>query len=123
FDGSQSRDPEGGVLRHLWDFGDGTTSEDVSPSKIYRRGGHYPVKLTVRDDSGMERNVHSDRISVQVDQGPIASISPRQILACTNTEVVFDGATSTDVDDVVNSYRWDFGDGNFGGGVRPTHIY
>ena len=31
--------------------------------------------------------------------------------------------SSTDVDGVVNSFSWDFGDGSFGGGVRPMHIF
>jgi large repetitive protein len=123
FDGSKSSDPEGGVLRYLWEFGEGTKSEIVNPTMSYRKGGLYPVTLTVRDDSGMAQNVHSDRIAVRIDQGPVATASPREVLACANTEVAFDGSKSTDVDGVVNSFRWDFGDGNFGGGPRATHIY
>jgi PKD repeat protein len=123
FDGSKSSDPEGGVLRYVWDFGDGAKSEIVNPTKSYRRGGHYPVTLTVRDDSGMPQNTHRTRISVRVDQGPVATIAQREVLACAGTVVAFDGSKSTDIDGVVNNFRWDFGDGNFGGGERATHIY
>jgi large repetitive protein len=87
FDGSKSSDPEGGVLRYLWDFGEGTKSEIANPTMSYRKGGLYPVTLTVRDDSGMAQNAHTDRIAVQIDQGPIATIVPREVLACTNSEV------------------------------------
>ncbi len=45
------------------------------------------------------------------------------ILACARTEVAFDGSASTDIDGVVNSFTWDFGDGNQGGGETPVHIY
>jgi len=123
FDAGGSKDPEGGVLRYLWDFGDGTRSELARPTKIYRRGGTYPVTLTVKDDSGFPANQHTDRITVRVDQGPIADAGVKEILACAKADVPFDGTKSTDVDGVVNSYLWDFGDGSLGGGARPTHIY
>jgi PKD repeat protein len=121
-DGSQSTDPEGGVLRYAWDFGDGTGSEVVNPTKTYLKGGTYAVTLTVRDDSGLANGVAADQIAVRVDQGPVAHAG-EDILACAGTEVEFDGSGSTDIDGVVNSFTWDFGDGNLGGGETPVHIY
>jgi PKD repeat protein len=38
-------------------------------------------------------------------------------------EVLFDASTSTDSDGQIVSYRWDFGDGETGSGVRITHSY
>ena len=52
-DGSRSMDPEGGLLRYAWDFGDGTAAEIVNPTKTYLRGAAYPVTLTVEDDFGL----------------------------------------------------------------------
>jgi PKD repeat protein len=37
--------------------------------------------------------------------------------------VHFDGSGSYDPDGTIIFYEWDFGDGNTGGGVNPTHIY
>ena len=37
----------GPVIRYLWDFGDGSTSVEKSPSHIYRAEGIYTVKLNV----------------------------------------------------------------------------
>ena len=51
FDGTHSVDPEGGLLRYAWDFGDNTKSDIANPTKIYRQGGLYPVTLTVEDES------------------------------------------------------------------------
>jgi PKD repeat protein len=110
------------VLRYAWDFGDGTGAEIVNPTKSYNKGGTYPVTLTVRDDTGLANAVSTDRIAVVVDQGPVAHAG-EDILACAGTEVQFDGTKSTDIDGVVDSYSWDFGDGNTGGGVTPSHIY
>ncbi|HSJ00086.1 MAG TPA: PKD domain-containing protein [Patescibacteria group bacterium] len=38
FDGSASRDPDGGLLRYRLDFGDGSGAELVNPTKTYDRG-------------------------------------------------------------------------------------
>lgn len=121
-DGSDSSDPEGGGLHYTWTFGDGTVSNIVNPTKSYTKGGTYPVRLTVRDDSGLPNGVNVSEIAVVVDQGPVASAG-EDILACARTEVAFDGSKSTDIDGVVNGFTWDFGDGNFGGGDTPVHIY
>ncbi len=39
-----------------------------------------------------------------------------------NNDITFDGSGSTD-DGSIESYFWDFGDGNNGTGVTPTHTY
>src|SRR5690606_18314374 len=120
--GSDSYDPEGGVLRYGWTFGDGLTSGLVNPTKTYTKGGTYPVTLTVKDDSGLANGTNSSQIAIRVDQGPVAHAG-EDILACARTEVAFDGSGSTDIDGVVNNFTWDFGDGNQGGGEAPSHIY
>ncbi|MBZ0227743.1 MAG: PKD domain-containing protein, partial [Bauldia sp.] len=94
----------------------------VNPTKSYSKGGSYPVTLTVKDDSGLANGDAVSQLAVQVDQGPVASAGA-DILACAKTEVAFDGSGSTDIDGVVNSFTWDFGDGNLGGGETPSHIY
>jgi PKD repeat protein len=122
FDGSGSRDPDGGLLRYRWDFGDGTSAELVNPTKTYDRGAVYPVTLTVRDESGFANDSHTDRIVVRVDESPIAEAGPDQEV-CAGTEVHFDGSASHDFDGVVNRFQWDFGDGAAGGGDKPVHVY
>jgi PKD repeat protein len=54
FDGSGSSDPDGDVLTHAWDFGDGSTGTGVAPSHTYDDNGQYTVCLTVTDIEGME---------------------------------------------------------------------
>jgi large repetitive protein len=122
FDGSASSDPDGGLLRYRWDFGDGTSAELVNPTKNYDVGAVYPVTLTVQDESGFANDSHTDRIVVQVDESPIAEAGPDQEV-CAGTEVHFDGAASRDFDGVVNRFQWDFGDGAVGGGDKPVHVY
>ncbi len=121
-DGSKSRDPDGGVLKFAWDFGDGEQSDIVNPTKTYRRGGVYPVTLKVTDSSGLANNSAVNSIAVTVDQAPVADAGP-DLKVCANSEVFFDGSKSWDADGVVNRYLWDFGDGGSSGGDKPKHIY
>lgn len=122
FDASASRDPDGGLLRQQWDFGDGTRSDLVNPAKTYQTPGVYAVTLTVRDESGLPRGVHSDRVAVAVREAPRARASgPLRI--CTNQPVRFDGSASTDADGSVDSFSWSFGDGSTAGGERPVKIF
>ncbi len=39
---------------YLWDFGDGNTSTDFSPSHVYSAGGTYSVMLTVTNGCGSD---------------------------------------------------------------------
>jgi len=123
FDGSESKDPEGGVLKYHWEFGDGTSAWGVNPAKTYNSGGVYPVTLTVQDDSGFEGGDTSiDRIVVRVAESPVADAGGDQAV-CVGIPVQFDGTGSRDVDDLVNDFQWDFGDGAIGGDSTPMHVY
>ncbi len=122
FDGSGSSDPDGDLLRYLWDFGDDTGAEEVNPSKIYKKGGTYSASLRVVDDSGLACSSDVEEVSVQVAESPTADAGA-DMTVCANTAVTFDGSGSKDFDGVVNRYRWDFGDGERGGGATPEHIF
>ncbi|RPI00306.1 MAG: PKD domain-containing protein, partial [Calditrichaeota bacterium] len=122
FNAGNSKDPENGLLKYLWDFGDGTTAEGMNPTKIYKQDGVYQVKLTVQDDSGLPCNTDVAVKSIRIIESPVAFAGADQEV-CTNAQVIFDGTASKDYDGVVNSYFWDFGDGITGGGATPTHTY
>ena len=50
--GAQASDPDGGAVTYAWDFGDGATSAEPSPSHVYTENGYYTAKLTVSDAQG-----------------------------------------------------------------------
>lgn len=47
-----SKDEDGEIISYLWDFGNGITSNDVSPTWSYSQAGEYKVSLTVVDNKG-----------------------------------------------------------------------
>jgi PKD repeat protein len=44
----------GHIIRYLWDFGDGGSSLEKSPSHVYTKEGKYTVKLNVVTSSGAQ---------------------------------------------------------------------
>ncbi len=50
FTGSNSFDPNGSSLSHVWDFGDGTSSSEDDPVHIFQNEGSYVVYLTVENE-------------------------------------------------------------------------
>jgi hypothetical protein len=73
----------------------------------------------------------SVRIGVCVDvlAGSPANTPPNAIFTATPSvgaaprEVTFSATGSNDLDGLIASYYWDFGDGTYGSGVSTTHIY
>jgi DNA-binding beta-propeller fold protein YncE/PKD repeat protein len=45
-------DTDGSVKSWHWDFGDGGTSDEISPEHVYAQVGSYTVRLTVVDNEG-----------------------------------------------------------------------
>lgn len=53
----------GEITQWLWDFGDGTTSDEANPSHTYTEAGKYSVRLTVTAD-GSDSVMQEDWIEV-----------------------------------------------------------
>ena len=108
-------DPDGDTLTYLWDFGDGTTSTEQSPTKLYLTTGARTVTVTVSD--GKEGGtVTSAPLSLNVfsNRGPSASgLTPSPQAGTAPLTVTFTGvATDPDHPSHIVSYSWDLdGDG------------
>ncbi|MFZ3166100.1 MAG: PGF-pre-PGF domain-containing protein, partial [Candidatus Methanoperedens sp.] len=68
-------------------------------------------------------NVAITNLDTQGAKIPPSSYSNGSYTGMEGTAVSFDGSKSFDPDGSIVSYEWDFGDGNSGTGVNPTHIY
>jgi PKD repeat protein len=122
FDGSGSSDSDGKIVSYNWDFGDGNTGTGVSPSHTYSAAGTFTVSLTVTDDAGDTGTAKTTAVIGLGNKPPVAN--PNGPYSGTvGVAVAFDGTGSSDPDGTIVSYSWDFGDGNTGSGVSPSHTY
>ncbi|MEW6332280.1 MAG: PKD domain-containing protein [Pseudomonadota bacterium] len=120
FDGSRSTDGDYDPLTYSWNFGDGGSGSGVNPSHSYARGGVYSVSLVVNDGE-TDSAPATTTVSVQ-NHAPVANAGgPYETVK--GVALTLDGSASSDPDNDSLSYRWNFGDGSSGSGVRPVHTY
>jgi len=89
FDSSCSVDPDGDTLSFLWDFGDGTSSEETNPTHSYEKSGEYTVSLIVKDLDGLSGR-YSQNIKVIEKEFPETGIISGKISEASILEVVIE---------------------------------
>ena len=52
FSPAGSYDPDGVIASYAWNFGDGSTSAEATPTKTYSVAGTYSARLTITDNAG-----------------------------------------------------------------------
>jgi PKD repeat protein len=130
FTTSQSTDLDGTISEYYIDFGDGIDSGWVTTTTIkhtYLDGTTiYTAKLIVKDDDGaVNTNIAELEITVN-NRLPTASISADKLEAFTYEDIIFNADQSTDIDGMISSYYYDFGDGTNSGWITSptaTHQY
>ena len=124
FDASDSSDADGTIESYEWDFdGDGetdATGEQVT--NAFDAAGDYDVTLTVTDDGATAQATQTVSVSEVPNQDPTASISGPSS-AQVDEQVTFDAADSSDADGSIESYEWDFGDGETATGQSVSHTF
>lgn len=133
---SQIYDPNGNLIQALsynWDFGDGNTSTDASPTHTYAAQGVYNVQLHAITDQGCE--IHSCNVVFAFDGPPVDSFwygcqamfyvgygdsinNPTWPPLDPLTLSFYDNSLG-----VAQSWLWDFGDGSTSTLQNPTHTY
>ncbi|MEM7367570.1 MAG: PKD domain-containing protein [Bacteroidota bacterium] len=115
-----SEQATGPVTQYLWDFGNGNTSNLPNPGVIYVNPGTYTVSLTVSDGLGSNTVVRTQYITIFQD--PIANFTASPVSGCAPLQVVFTDASQPG-DAPIQTWLWDFGDGNLSSLPSPSHIY
>ena len=102
----------------LWQFGDGTTSTNPSPTHLYANPGTYQVRLVANDTSTCNKTDTSAFFTITVVAKPTASFTWAPNPPIENTPVNF---TNTSIG--ANRYLWNFGDGDTSNLANPSHQY
>ncbi len=119
FNGTNSSSPKGTIENYSWEFSDGTTSKTRTVKHSFNEVGEYDVTLKVVDSAkkSAEKTVHVTVTAAQ--QAPKISITGTPSMAADDSitgeiplTVELDASNSTDADNSIVEYKWDFdGDG------------
>jgi gliding motility-associated-like protein len=106
---------EGVGASYRWDFGDGSTSTEVSPSHSFTKNGVFIVKMLMTDKNGCQDSA-STTVKIFSAKALFAmsdsfSTCPPLVVNITNNSTNY------------ASINWDFGDGGNSQLTNPSHIY
>ena len=108
-----------GATSYFWDFGDGNTSVEFSPTNTYTNAGSYTISLVAIGPGGTNSLTFTNFVTVtnppppvaaNFDAGPTNGVAPLTVWFTNLTS----GATT---------YAWDFGDGNTSIEFSPTNTF
>ena len=120
-DGTNSSDPDGDALAFSWQVSDGRQLSGARQEITFSAPGPYEITLTVDDGENVPNSVQTLTRRVHVNAPPVPRIAATEF---TNNPIVpFDGSGSTDPDQQIVSYEWDFGDGTTATGPTVTHTF
>lgn len=109
--------PSNGIF--LWNFGDGSFSNQPSPTHTFSKAGSFEVMLSHSSVGG--GNIHNKPVSdlIVIHEAPEASFNfLKQEYENTVPSVHFENRSLGG-----RTYEWDFGDGTTSTVAHPDHVY
>lgn len=105
----------GYISSWLWDFGDGSISEEKNPTHIYKNPGIYNISLTISNGNNFSQ------INKTINLKDILSVdfTGDVVVGFKNLTVSFNDSSNGDIDE----WLWDFGDGTNSREKNPIHYY
>jgi PKD repeat protein len=110
----------GNITTNAWNFGDGGSSTEASPTHVFQAVGTYNVILTVTSPGGSSSVTRQITVQNPSVPAPLAGLVPSTTEGTAPLTIQFD---ATDSSGQIDTYNWDFGDGQTGVGEVVTHTY
>lgn len=107
------------ITNYSWDFGDGAGSAGTDPIHTFASPGNKTVNLRITDNNDCEAQVSKD-----IPYFPVPAlivVSPDAFTGCAPGDIFFDNL-STPINGAYDIF-WDFGDGESGTAISPTHTF
>ena len=122
FDASESNDPDGRIVRYLWDFGDGMNGTGKIITHAYELNGTYTVMLNVTDNDGAWASASANK-TILWNLRPVVSFTASADAVDTHEIIEFDASASYDPDGVIVGFLWDFDDGTSATSPAVAHAF
>jgi PKD repeat protein len=118
-----STDPDGNPLSYDWNFGDDETSTEENPAHTYESNGTYIITLNATDGKASDQK--QETITVGAHETPENHPPNADFTYTVNqtTRTALFTGRSTDEDNDLLSYVWNFGDEQNSTSQNPEHIY
>ncbi|MCL1050209.1 PKD domain-containing protein [Shewanella abyssi] len=117
---TQAGDAE--IVSYLWEFADGSSSDEPNPIHYFAVAGEYEVNLKVTDKKGNQGVANTEVTITEANVKPVAQIDGPYAAAPAET-ISFNSDESTDSDGEIVAYLWNFGDGTSSDEANPSHAY
>ena len=96
-----------------WDFNNGFSSNSQNPSQQFVNFPFDSVQLKITDINGC-----LDSVKKAIVNDFNAKFIASDTIICASSNITF-----TPISEIVNTFQWDFGDGNISSDSLPSHIY
>ena len=108
-----------GIQNFTWDFGDGTTSNEITPAHIWNNGSDVSNMFIVTVSAETEFGCGGFAVDlVHINPQPVASFSATALSGCEPLDVSFT-STSTSATELT----WTFEDGTTATGGAAAHVF
>lgn len=104
-------------IQYTWAFGDGTYGNGINPTHTYPAVGNYTAIVTATNtNNSLTASTQVQIIDVAISGLAAANDSPTLLGNTTHLFATVSGGTNI-------QYTWAFGDGSYGNGASPAHVY
>jgi len=110
--------PAGSIDSWQWEFGDGTGSSEQNPTHTYNSPGTYEVCLTIESTTNGCSDTRCGEVLVTASGNCVADFD--YVVDSTYIVSFFDQSIPAEQ---IDSWQWDFGDGNNSSEQNPVHTY